>query len=63
MVIIMKPGFTREELDRPLIGVVCSVGCVLIFGSGSFIIPAMVMILIVLSVPYIRGKKGRENVG
>ncbi|MCI8518284.1 MAG: branched-chain amino acid ABC transporter permease [Hungatella sp.] len=63
VVIFTEQWKSRRDHVPALIGVVCSVGCVLIFGSGSFIIPAMVMILIVLSVPYIRGKKGRENVG
>lgn len=62
VVIFTEQWKSQRDHGPALIGVVSSVGCVLIFGSGSFIIPAMVLILMVLSVPYIRGKKGRENV-
>ena len=45
---------------RPaLVGVGCSVICLLLFGSGSFIIPAMALIILCFAIPMPK-KRGQE---
>ena len=59
-VVIFTDQWKHQKDHRPaLTGVAASVLCVLIFGSGNFIIPAMVLILAVLSLQY-RGKREKE---
>jgi 4-azaleucine resistance transporter AzlC len=42
----------KEGHLSALIGIVASVGCLLIFGQSSFIVPAMIVILVVLGARY-----------
>ena len=64
-VVIFTDQWKHQRDHRPaLTGAAASVICVLIFGSGAFIIPAMVLILAVLGLQY-RGirKKEAERIG
>lgn len=44
-----------------LIGVLCSAGCVVLFGRDSFIIPAMVFILAFITIGYVRKRKEKKR--
>ncbi len=46
---------SRKDHIPALVGVVCSIISLLIFGENAFIIPAMISILIVLSIKRVRG--------
>lgn len=41
-----------EKHSPALVGVLCSLACLLIFGSESFLIPAMVLIIVCFSLSY-----------
>ena len=57
-VVIFTEQWKNHKDHRPaLAGVVSSAICVILFGAGSFIIPAMVLILGILSVWYWRQEK------
>jgi 4-azaleucine resistance transporter AzlC len=50
---IFTDQWRQKEGHLPaLIGIVASVGCLLIFGQSSFIVPAMIVILVVLGARY-----------
>ena len=50
VVIFVGQWKTRKDHKPAVIGVLCSVVCLAVFGQGNFIIPSMITILIVLSV-------------
>lgn len=57
-VVIFTDQWKSSKNHGPaLIGVLVSAACVMIWGSSSFIIPAMVVILAVLTIGYKRGEK------
>lgn len=58
VVIFTDQWKSQKDHGPALVGVVSSVVCVWLFGSGSFIIPAMVMMLAVLGFQY---KKNRRK--
>lgn len=59
-VVIFTDQWKSQKDHRPaLTGIIASVVCVKIFGSASFIIPAMAVILTVLSLKY-AGEKKKE---
>lgn len=62
-VVIFTDQWKSRRDHRPaLAGVAGSAACVVAFGSGSFIIPAMVLILGILTIWYRRrGESGRLN--
>lgn len=63
-VVIFTDQWKNRKDHRPaLVGVACSAVCVVVFGSGSFIIPAMVLILGILSIWYYRKEKGVSEIG
>lgn len=53
----------REGHSSAVIGVLASVLCLMIWGADAFIVPAMILILLVLTVDYKRTEKaaGRKN--
>lgn len=48
-----------EKHSPALVGVLCSLACLLIFGSESFLIPAMVLIIVCFSLSYKFCKEGK----
>lgn len=50
VVIFMEQWFKEKKHYTALIGVMASVGCLIIFGSESFMIPTMICILFMLTV-------------
>lgn len=50
VVIFLGQWKTKQNRRPAIIGVLCSVICLLIFGQDNFIIPAMIVILTVLSI-------------
>lgn len=60
-VVIFTDQWKSQKNHRPaLVGVVCSVVCVKIFGAEAFILPAMAAILAILSLSY--GRKRKKEV-
>lgn len=64
-VVIFTDQWKNQKDHRPaLAGVICSVVCVIMFGADSFIIPAMLLILAVLSIRYQNhAKKEVQEIG
>ena len=60
-IVIFIEGF-KERKNRPsaIIGVLCSLCCLIIFGEGQFVIPAMLCIVAVLSILKEKYKKQEE---
>lgn len=57
-VVIFVDQWRGEKNHKPaLIGVLSSVACVAVFGAGAFIIPAMILILGLMTLEYRREKK------
>ena len=57
-VVIFTDQWKNQKDHRPaLVGVISSMACVILFGSGSFIVPSMVLILVVLSIWYWKKEK------
>lgn len=57
-VVIFTDQWKSQKDHRPaLVGIVSSAVCVIVFGSGSFIVPAMVLILALLSIGYQKKEK------
>lgn len=52
VVIFVDQWKSQKKHGPALVGVICSVLCLLIFGQSSFIIPAMAAILLVVSIEY-----------
>lgn len=50
VVIFVGQWKTKKNRRPAIIGVLCSVICLLIFGQSNFIIPAMIAIIVVLSI-------------
>lgn len=50
-----------EKHSPALVGVLCSLACLLIFGSESFLIPAMVLIIVCFSLSYKFCKEGKAQ--
>ena len=59
VVIFISQWKSQKDHKPAIIGVVCSVVCLLIFGRNNFIIPAMVAILTVLTIT--RNEKTNEK--
>ena len=58
-VVMFVTQWQQNKDHRPaLIGVGCTLLCLLIFGADSFMLPAMA--LLVACLPLMRGKKGGE---
>ncbi|MCI8837957.1 MAG: branched-chain amino acid ABC transporter permease [Hungatella sp.] len=64
-VVIFTDQWKNQNDHKPaLAGVAASVACVIVFGADSFIVPAMVLILAILSVRYQRSvKRGVKDIG
>lgn len=63
-VVIFTDQWKSQKNHRPaLAGVVSSVVCVIVFGADSFIIPAMIMILGILTVGCRREQKEAKKIG
>ncbi len=63
-VVIFTDQWKSRRDHRPaLVGVASSVACVIVFGAQAFIIPAMVVILAVLSLWYRRWENGSRKNG
>ena len=63
-VVIFTDQWKSRRDHRPaLVGVASSVACVIVFGAQAFIIPAMVVILAVLSLWYRRWENGSRTNG
>lgn len=58
VVIFVGQWKARKNHKPAIIGVVCSIICLIIFGQANFIIPAMLAILLVLTI--FRAKDGSE---
>lgn len=57
-VVIFTEQWKNQRDHKPaLAGVAASVACVILFGTDSFIIPAMILILVILSVRYQRSAR------
>ena len=54
VVILLEHWLSTNDRRNAIIGMIASLGCLLIFGSGSFILPAMILILTGLTI---RAKK------
>ena len=50
VVIFMNQWMTEKRHASELIGILASVACLIVFGAESFIIPAMALILVILTV-------------
>ena len=51
LVVIFLDNWLKEKNHASsLIGIGAAVGCLLIFGSGSFIIPSMALIILALTI-------------
>ena len=62
-VVIFTDQWKHQNNHRPaLIGLLGSAACVVIFGASSFIIPAMVVIILALTWGYKREKKAEGGV-
>lgn len=62
-VVIFTDQWKHQKNHRPaLIGLLGSAACVVIFGASSFIIPAMVVIILALTWGYKREKKAEGGV-
>lgn len=48
VVIFTEQILTAKSLLAPITGILCSVGCLLIFGTERFLIPSMILITVVL---------------
>ena len=60
-VVIFINGWKESKNRVPgMIGIICSVVSIMLFGTGNFIIPAMIMLLIVLTLG--RGKLEKNQV-
>ena len=55
VVILLEYLLTTKDKRSALIGMVLSLGCLLVFGTGSFMLPAMALML--LSLTWIAGKE------
>ncbi len=63
VVIAIDQWKQKEGHSSAMIGALSSVVCLMIWGADSFIIPAMLMILVILAVNYRRNQKGgKKNV-
>lgn len=64
LVIFLNHWKTRDNRKPAMIGVICSVICLLVFGQGNFIIPSMISILVVLTIlrnKYIKREEEMEG--
>lgn len=61
-VVIFTEQWMGQRNHRPaVIGVVCSIICLLVFGQSAFIIPAMAAILFVVTLGYKREENDKNN--
>lgn len=60
--IVVEQWLSSKDHTSAIIGFVCSIICLLIFGSSNFLIPTMILITISLTVmKYVRDKKETAN--
>lgn len=50
VVIFLEQWFTEKQHFSSLIGIGCTAGCLILFGSSNFLIPAMLLILAILTL-------------
>lgn len=55
--VFVEQWLTSEEQRSALTGIGASLLCLLLFGESSFLIPAMVLITVLLSIPYRKGDR------
>jgi len=60
VVIFIGQWKNKENRKPAIIGIMCSIICLIIFGQDSFIIPSMAAILIVLTI-WRKGYSGKKN--
>ncbi len=58
--VFVEQWLTSKDHRPALTGLLATTLCLVIFGSSSFLIPAMILITVLLFVPYIQKKKETE---
>ena len=60
LVIFTDQWLSTKDHAAAMIGVVCSVICLILFGADNFILPAMISILVILTIFRNKLEKGGE---